>query len=112
MINKNPKRKMWLLIIGSCLILLPMLSMSSFGQDTTSGAIQGIVSDEQGAVVAGATVEARNIETNFSRSFITESDGRYTFLSLPPGHYVVSVTKEGFAKLNQENIELTVGKLI
>jgi len=103
---------MWLLIIGSCLILLPMLSMSSFGQDTTSGAIQGIVSDEQGAVVAGATVEARNIETNFSRSFITESDGRYTFLSLPPGHYIVSVTKEGFAKLNQENIELTVGKLI
>lgn len=83
---------------------------TSFGQDITSGTIQGTVSDEQGAVVPGATVEARNVETNFTRSFTTDSEGRFTLLSLPPGRYVVSVTKSGFAKLNQENVEVTVGR--
>jgi hypothetical protein len=82
------------------------------GQDTTSGTIQGTVSDEQGSAVAGATVEARNTATNFSRTFTTDEEGRFTFLSMPPGMYVVSVTKQGFAKTNQENVQLTVGRLI
>ena len=86
--------------------------MSVLAQDITSGTIQGTVSDEQGAVVPGATVEAKNVGTNFSKSFTTDSDGRFTLLSLPPGRYVVSVTKTGFAKLNQENVELTVGRLL
>ncbi|MEP6705344.1 MAG: TonB-dependent receptor, partial [Acidobacteriota bacterium] len=60
----------------------------------------------------GATVEARNVDTNFSRSFTTDSDGRFTLLSMPPGRYVVTVTKSGFGKVNQENIELTVGRLL
>lgn len=93
-------------------IFLSVLSMSSSAQDITSGTIQGTVSDEQGAVVAGATVEARNVGTNFTRSFTTDSDGRFTLLSMPPGMYVVSVTKDGFAKLNTENVELTVGRVI
>lgn len=86
--------------------------MSALAQDITSGTIQGTVADEQGAVVAGATVEARNVETNFTRVFTTNSDGRFTLLSMPPGKYIVSVTKQGFAKLNQENVELTVGRSI
>src|SRR6266700_5579161 len=81
-------------------------------QDSTSGAIQGTVSDEQGAAVPGATVEAKNSSTNFSRTFTTDSDGRFTLMSMPPGLYVVSITKTGFAKLNQENVELTVGRSI
>ena len=84
--------------------------MAAAAQDITSGSIQGTVSDEQGAVIAGATVEARNVGTNFSKTFTTDSDGRFTFLSMPPGQYVVSVTKQGFAKLNVENVDLTVGR--
>src|SRR5947199_3373070 len=94
------------------MFLFFICSVTVFGQDTTSGTIQGTVSDEQGAAVPGATVEARNAATNFSKSFTTDADGRFTLLSIPPGIYVVSVTKQGFAKLNQENVELTVGRLI
>ena len=110
--SKHSKRTTWWLRIGFCVVLLSMWSMSALAQDITSGTIQGTVSDEQGAVVPGATVEARNVGTNFSKSFTTDSDGRFTLLSMPPGRYVVSVTKQGFAKLNQENVELTVGRLI
>ena len=112
MIDLNLQHKAQLMKTGFCVFLLAALSMIAAAQDTTTGTIQGIISDEQGAVVAGATVEARNVETNFSKSFTTESDGRFTLLSMPPGRYVVSVTKQGFAKLNQENIELTVGRLV
>jgi len=96
----------------SIVILLLISSLSAFAQDTTSGAIQGTVLDEKGAAVPGASVEARNTATNFSRTFSTDDEGRFTFLSLPPGTYVVSVTKQGFAKLNQENVEVTVGRLV
>jgi hypothetical protein len=102
----------WVLRIGFCLVLLSSWSLGVFAQDITSGTIQGTVSDEQGATVSGATVEAKNTATNFSRSFTTEADGRFTLLSMPPGRYVVTVTKQGFAKLVQENLDLTVGRVI
>jgi hypothetical protein len=102
----------WWLRVGFCLILLSLWSVSVLAQDITSGTIQGTVSDEQGATVSGATVEARNTATNFAKTFTTEADGRFTFLSLPSGRYVVSVTKQGFAKFVQENIELTVGRVV
>jgi len=105
-------RKPWLLRMGFYLIFLLVFSASVFAQDSTSGSIQGTVSDEQGAVVPGASVEARNVGTNFTKTFVTDNDGRFTFLSMPPGRYVLTVTKQGFAKLVQENVELTVGKSI
>src|SRR5258706_7708852 len=112
MVDKYMKLNAWLLKTGFCLILLMVLSMAAVAQDITSGTIQGTVSDEQGAVVAGATVEAKNTATNFSKTFTTDSDGRFTLLSIPPGNYVVSVTKQGFAKLIQQNVDLTVGRLV
>lgn len=98
--------------IGVILALFSICATSAFAQNITSGTIEGTVADEQGAVVPGAAVEARNVGTNFTRTFTTGSDGRFTFLAMPPGRYVVTVTKDGFAKLIQENVELTVGRLI
>ena len=111
MLNRQIEKREWLRI-SFCLIIFLFGCLSVPAQDITSGTIQGTVSDEQGAAVAGATVEARNINTNFSRTFTTDSDGRFTFLQMPPGRYVVSVTKQGFAKLNQENVDLTVGRVL
>ena len=104
--------KMSWLAVGFFVFLLSVCSVSVFAQDTTSGTIQGTVTDEQGAAIPGATVEAKNVDTNFSKTFTTDSDGRFAFLSMPPGRYVVSISKQGFAKLNQENVELTVGRVI
>ncbi len=78
----------------------------------TSGVIQGTVVDPQGAVVQGATVEARNVDTNQSRSLSTGADGRFVFLQLTSGRYLVTVRKAGFATVVQENLSLTVGQAI
>ena len=107
MFREDTSQNQWWQRAVVCIALLFTLSTGIFAQDITSGSIQGTVSDEHGGTVAGATVEAKNTATNFSRTFTTESDGRFTFLSMPPGRYVVTVTKQGFAKLTQENIELT-----
>jgi hypothetical protein len=95
-----------------CVLILSTWSISALAQDITSGTIQGTVTDEHGAAIPGAAVEAKNLGTNFTRVFTTDSDGRFTLLSMPPGRYVVSITKQGFAKLNQENVDLTVGRSI
>lgn len=78
----------------------------------TTGAIQGTVMDPSGAVVPGADVEVKNLNTNLVRSLTTNSDGRFVALLLPPGRYTVRVSKQGFAKLVQENLTLTVGQAI
>ncbi len=113
MLSGKPSRQTkWFSRLVSVFAFLILLSVGAFAQDITSGTIQGTVTDEQGAVVPGATVEARNVDTNFSRTFTTDSDGRFTLLSMPPGRYVVSVSKTGFSKVNVENVELTVGRLL
>ena len=66
------------------------VAVGAFAQtNITTGTIQGMVLDPQGAVVPGAEVEVRNLDTNLKRTFTTGPDGRFVFLQLPPGRYRV-----------------------
>jgi hypothetical protein len=100
------------------LVLLAFLVSTLLGHEApaqtqiTTGVIQGTVADPSGATVPGVTVEARNLETNLVRTLVTEGDGRFVFLQLPPGNYRVTFTLQGFASLVQENVQLTVGQSI
>ena len=78
----------------------------------TTGTIQGVIEDETGAVVPGASVEAKNTETGLARTLTTGDDGRFVFLQLSPGRYTLTVTKSGFATLDQEAFPLTVGQTV
>src|SRR5436190_20863919 len=78
----------------------------------TTGVIQGTILDEQGGVVPGASVEVRSPDTNFSKTLTTDSDGRFVFLQLSSGRYTLTVSKQGFATVIQENLNLTVGQTI
>src|SRR5260370_148413 len=89
------------------------IASSVWGQSQiTAGTVQGDVLDEKGGSVAGATVEAKNLETNFVQTDTTNSDGHFAFLSLAPGRYTVIISKAGFAKVLQQNVNLTVGQTI
>jgi hypothetical protein len=78
----------------------------------TTGTIQGTVADANGAAVAGANVEVKNVDTNFVRTVTTDEEGRFVALQLPPGRYTVTVTKSGFAKLIAEKADVTVGQAL
>jgi hypothetical protein len=70
----------------------------------------GTVSDPSGAVVAGATVTARNPATGLSRNVTTGSDGSYQFIALPPGDYEITVEAATFKKTVISPVRLTVGQ--
>jgi hypothetical protein len=78
----------------------------------TTGTIQGTVSDEKGGSVAEASVEAKNLDTNLVKTQNTGADGRFTFLSLPPGRYILTVKKAGFSTTVQQDITLLVGQAL
>src|SRR6185436_21022344 len=76
----------------------------------TTSVIEGVVVDASGAVVPGVDVEVRNVDTNFTRALVTDRDGRFVALQLPPGRYTVTFRLAGFATLVQENVLVTVGE--
>ncbi|MGH9203065.1 MAG: carboxypeptidase-like regulatory domain-containing protein, partial [Vicinamibacterales bacterium] len=84
---------------------LALAAVSAAGQtQITTGVIQGTVSDPSGALVPGATVEVRNVDTNLARTLTTAEDGRFVVLQLPPGRYRVTVSLQGFATHVQEDV--------
>ncbi len=97
--------------IGLLVILamaLPALSQTQI----TTGTIQGTVTDANGAIVPGASVEIKNLDTNLTRTLTTDEGGRFVALALPPGPYSVTVSKQGFATAVAERLDLTVGQAL
>ena len=84
---------LWLVVCALCLAT----AYPARGQATT-GAISGTVSDIHGARVAGASVTVHKLDTNFERSLVTESDGRFRFPGLAIGPYELTVEHAGFAR--------------
>src|SRR5438128_639349 len=93
--------------------LLLTCAAPGWGQaQVTTGVIQGTVTDPTTAAVPDAKVDARNLDTNFTRSQDTDAAGRFAFLQMPPGRYTVTASKPGFATMVQENVDLTVGQAL
>ena len=89
------------------------MAVGAFAQtQSTTGTIQGTVLDEQGGAVPGATVEIKNLATNATRTLTSDEDGRFVALTLQPGAYSVTVTKQGFAIAEAPRIEVTVGQAV
>jgi hypothetical protein len=100
------------LIVSTLVLLLALVRPAAAQTQITTGVIQGSVTDATGASLPGVSVEARNLDTNLSRTLVTEADGRFVFLQLPPGSYRVTFALSGFATMVQENVQLTVGQAI
>lgn len=75
-----------------------------------SGSISGEVRDEKQAIITGATVNVRNIQTNETRTAQTNADGRYHFANMPVGAYEISVESTGFARYQQSGITLALNQ--
>ena len=90
--------------------LLVFISFGVTFAQSSTGSISGTVSDERQAVVAGATVTVRNVETGLSRTATVDSSGRYNFVNLPVGSYELSVESPNFAKYVQTGIVLVVNQ--
>ena len=81
----------------------------AFSQSLT-GSISGTVTDQNNAVVLGATVFGKNTATGFVRSAVTNSSGLYRLTDIPPGPYEITIAAAGFKKFGQRGITIDVGQ--
>ena len=81
-------------------------------QTAGTGSIQGVVTDNTGAVIQNASVTLANTATGVNRSAVTDSSGIYSFPNIPIGTYAVDVVTTGFEHYKQVNIVLEVGSSI
>ena len=87
------------------LLLAVLLSFAAtVSAQTFRGTILGTISDTSGAVVAGAKVTVRNVNTGLERSTQTSADGSYSLPELPIGSYDVTVTLKGFQKIGRAHV--------
>jgi len=95
-------------------LLAGLFCISTFQRASAgvTGSISGIVTDESGAVVVGAEITARGIETGMQRLVHTDDKGFYSFLALPVGTYTVSVRKNGFKEFHQTSIAIDANSAV
>src|ERR1700743_1374706 len=91
----------------SCLTLL-LVSSHFIAAQAGRGSISGLVVDSTGAIIPGASVTAKNIDTGSQLSTKSTVAGLYSFISLSPGHYEISASARGFDTLVQKNVLVTI----
>jgi hypothetical protein len=96
----------WCVVAGCSLAA----GAASVGAQVAGAEITGIVKDQAGAAVPGATVTVTNVATN--RQYVVPSGGEgiYTAPSVVPGDYRVDVELSGFKSLRRDGIHLATGE--
>ena len=109
--KENYMKKHLRLVFTSAFLLLSGIAVLAQSQATT-GTIQGTIVDPNGAVVSGASVNVKNVQTGSERTVVTNSDGFFTAPLLQLGRYRVTTDASGFSKSILENVDVTVGQTL
>ena len=98
-------------MLSTAALLLTLAFAVPFGAraQTFRGGINGTVTDQSGAVVPGAVVDAVEVATNTSHKTISSSGGEFSFQEMPLGTYAITVTASGFRTEKINNIPVTAG---
>jgi hypothetical protein len=110
---KSSPFRISVLAIRACVLAAVMIfsTIAIFAQAQVSTAdLNGTVVDPNGAVVAGATVTARNPATGFTRTVTANNSGEFSFIQLQPGDYEITVEAATFKKTVISPVRLTVGQ--
>ena len=91
-------------ILGVLFFSPELFSQANFGR------ILGIVTDQTGGVITGATVTIIDKDRGVARTLTSDAAGEYNAPTLIPGTYSVRVEAQGFKKLERQNVVVEVGK--
>src|SRR5918995_1169058 len=95
-------------VVAAALLALPTRAAAQ----AVTGTLLGNVTDASGAAVPGATVTATEVQTNVSRTAVTNESGYYLFASLQNGTYTVAAELEGFKKVQRQNLKVDVNTTV
>jgi len=94
-------------VVLTCMILL-LVAVNAAAQ-TGQGSLRGYVKDEQGGAVPGVTITATSAALIQPATAVTDSEGYYRLINLPPGTYSIAAELTGFASYKREEILLRAG---
>jgi hypothetical protein len=95
-----------LVLLGTAISLTPIARSQTF-----RGGLNGIVTDQSGAVVSGTQVTAVDTATGVTHTTISSSGGEFSFQELPLGAYDVTATAPGFQKIKIDKVPVTAGTI-
>jgi len=104
--SNNVFGKLWMIGALFVVVALILLTASGARAQKTTADVRGTVTDEQGAAIAGAEVTITSVETAFSRTATSGSDGVFNFPDLPVGVYKMRSTHAGFKSSEETGITL------
>jgi hypothetical protein len=100
------------LIFVSVTLIFVCHSSTVRAQDLDEVSFSGVVTDENGAVIPGASVTARLVSTGAERAAETDGEGRYRLVELPPGAYTVRAVRAGFATEERREVFTLAGQTL
>lgn len=87
-----------------------LLPAAALAQDSsTTATITGVVRDQTGAGISGATIALRNLTTNQTRNLVSDADGNYRATGLAVGEYEVKAEAIGFGPYFNPRVTLALG---
>src|SRR3954470_10205663 len=90
--------------------VLLLLMCSAIDADAqTQGSIRGYPREEQGGALPGVTLTVTSAENPKPRVAVSDQEGYYRLLNVPPGDYTVTAELAGFAKLARPNVVVRAG---
>src|SRR5688572_21317877 len=97
--------------VGVLALLLAVApqALAQGGGASSTGTIQGRVTDAQGAVLPGVTVTATSPSMPGLQTSVSSETGNYRFPALPPGTYALGFDLAGFNSLKREGVEIRLG---
>ncbi|HVQ37615.1 MAG TPA: carboxypeptidase regulatory-like domain-containing protein [Pyrinomonadaceae bacterium] len=94
--------------LGIALVMV-LSSVFVLGQQAR-GSLRGVIQDELGATIVGATVTLTGLPDGVEKTATTNGEGVYVFNGLAPGKYLVRATAPGFGLLEDSELDLTAGQ--
>lgn len=84
------------LLVRALAAMLALSGAVAHGQTVQTGTIAGVIQDSSGAVLPGVTVTVTSSQQGFTRTAVTDENGRYVFPAVPVGQYSVAAALQGF----------------
>lgn len=96
-------------LVGTLFSAILVAVLPLWSQSGDQASIAGVAFDASGAVVANARVKVRNLSTSLEVSTTSNDHGLFRFAILPVGLYELTADHAGFATVQVNNVDLTVG---
>jgi hypothetical protein len=99
-------------LVSALILGLLLFVPSHASAQAVTGTLLGNITDSSGAAVPGATVTAKENQTNVSRTAVTNETGYYILSSLQNGTYTVDAELQGFKKVIREGVKVDVNTTV